>query len=161
MIVIRGPICAGKSSLCYALRDSIPNSSLVSADKIKRAIDNTTASRWRDEIAFKNTVHLTKLLIKVKRVVIIDIHSNNLKQLNIFKALARRNRYNFNSYLLFQPLATCIERNHNRAIPDVKYSITDNEIKSYWKSTIKIKGEKIIDTSLLAVTDICRNIDKS
>lgn len=159
-IIIRGPICAGKSTLCKELRELIPNSSLVTSDRIKRAIDNRETSEWRDEIAFKTSVFLAKLLMKKERTLIIDIHSSRMDYFDKFKKLCTNRSYPVYSFLLEPSLKTCIERNRKRAIPEVHYIISDKEVELYWNSTKKIEGEEIFDTSRKSSKEIAREIVK-
>ena len=99
-VLIRGPICAGKSSVVKDLKKIIPNSSHVAADAIKRSIDWRKATRWRSELAFKTVIFLTNELIKFERNIIIDIHASKLHEYEYYKNLAQENGYHFYSFLI-------------------------------------------------------------
>ncbi len=159
IILIRGPICGGKSTIVELLKKNIHKASIVDMDSFKRSIDHAKASEWRDRMAFKTAIFLAdEIMKKTGRVIIADIHSNKAYQYDAYKKLAKKNKYKLYSYLLYPPLKVCLERNRRRIIPDVKYKITKNAIKSYWCNPYKIKGEKIFDTSKIKPKEIAKSI---
>lgn len=161
LVLIRGPICAGKSTILNLLQDLTQKCSTVRQDGIKRAIGKNKSSPWRNKIAFETTLYLTELLIKERRNIVADIHSSRLNQYRKYKKIASKYGYNFFSFLLYPPLKTCIKRNYQREIPGVNYVITEKEIKDYWQDSIFIKGEPIFDTSKLEVLEIVKGILKA
>jgi predicted kinase len=157
IIVIRGPICSGKSSIVELIKHKFYNSSLVDLDKFKVAIDFRKSSSWRRKAALKTALYLTHELIIFKRTIIIDIHGLK-NQLLQFKRIALKNNYKFYSFLLYPPLKTCLERNKSRNIRDIKYKITDKMIKRYWKDVYRIKGEMVFDSSVLNQSQIAKSV---
>ncbi|MCX6712090.1 MAG: AAA family ATPase [Candidatus Vogelbacteria bacterium] len=158
LILIRGPICAGKSTTASLLRDNIEKCSLVDQDCLKRAIDNKEPTEWRDQLAFDTSLYLADLLMKKGRDIVADIHSSIPKQYNEYEKLATKNNYKLFSFLLYPPLNTCQERNRVREIPDIQYEVTEDDIKKYWKNVHKIKGETVFDTSIIEANGIIKKI---
>jgi uridine kinase len=81
IIIIRGPICAGKTTTINLLKDKFVNASYIDFDAFKRAIDWTQPSPWRTELAFKSALNLAEELMKRNRNILADIHSS--KNINI------------------------------------------------------------------------------
>ncbi|MBS3094838.1 AAA family ATPase [Candidatus Pacearchaeota archaeon] len=158
LILIRGPICAGKSTTARALLENLEESSLVDQDSIKRAIDYRMSSDWRDKIAFDTTLYLANLLMKEKRDIIADIHSSIHGQYESYKKLASKNNYNLFSFLLYPPLEVCQQRSRIREIPDIKYKITDEDVERYWKNPHKVLGETVFDSSVIKTEGIVKII---
>ncbi len=158
LILIRGPICAGKSITASFLQNILKDCSLVDQDSLKRSIDKTQASEWRSNIAFDTTLYLARLLMERNRDIIADIHSSKPNQYNAYKKLALENDYKLFSFLLYPPLDVCLKRNLVREIPDVQYKITEEDIVKYWKNLFKIDNEFIFDTSTMNVEDIVKKI---
>lgn len=158
LIIIRGPICAGKSTTELALQNSLEKSSLVDQDSLKRAIDRTGSSEWRSKIAFDTTLHLADLLMATGRDIIADVQSSKPLQYEEYVKLALKNNYKLFSFLLYPPLDVCLERNRKRPIPDVQYTISDNDIKKYWENVYEVKGEYIFDTSVLTTENLVKEI---
>jgi len=161
LILIRGPICAGKSTTVELLRQRIADSSYIDFDAYKRAIDANQASEWRDRMAFESALYLAKQLMKKKRVIIADIHSSKRHQYNKYRKLAKRFGYEFYSFLIYPPLIVCLRRNEQRKIPSVNYVISDQEVMDYWEKTFMIKGEKFFDSSKKAPERIVDTIARS
>lgn len=154
IILIRGPICAGKTTTVNLLRERLEDVSVIDVDAFKRAIDYTQASEWRDRLAFKTSLFLADNLMGLNRTIMADIHSNKEYQYDRYKELAERNNYRLFSFLLYPPLKVCQERNLNREIPDVLYKITDREIEEYWDKPFHIKGEPVIDSSIIKPSEV-------
>src|ERR1700740_2200290 len=80
LIIIRGPIGAGKTSVVEALRDKLDGVSIIDFDAFKRQIDNAHSSDWRREIALDTALYLCGRLMKIGRLIIVDIHSSRRDQ---------------------------------------------------------------------------------
>jgi len=160
LILIRGPICSGKSTTVLALQKALGKYSVIDQDSLKRAIDNKNPSEWRDKIAFDTTLFLANSLMKQGRDIIADIHSNIRRQYSEYSKLALKHDYKLFSFLLYPPLNTCLVRNRKRKIPDVRYKITDETIKKYWKNPYRVKNEIIFDTSILKTKTVVAKILK-
>lgn len=158
LILIRGPICSGKSTTASLLRKFIEPCSLIDQDSLKRAIDNQNPSEWRDKMAFDTTLYLADQLMEKRRDIIADIHSSIRRQYDNYKMLAQKYDYKLFSFLLYPPLNVCIERNSLRNIPDVRYKITEEEIRKYWENPYQVKDEIIFDSSTISPEEIVKNI---
>lgn len=160
LILIRGPICAGKSSIVNALQNKLDSKiiSIIDQDSIKRAIDKNNPSKWRDKIAFDTTLFLAELLMQRNRIIIADIHSAIKKQYVDYRRMAKKNNYYLFSFLLYPPLDVCLDRNKKRIIPDINYRITGREIRWYWNHLFMVKKEKVFDSSLLTIDEITERI---
>jgi predicted kinase len=161
MILIRGSICAGKTTTVNFLRNIIENSSLVDEDVFKRAIDNSVASKWRDDLSFKLALNMANTIMEEQgRIIISDVHSSFENRYKEYKKLAEKNNYEFYSFLLRPPLEEVLKRNNFREIPDVKYSITDKEIIKYWKELYTVNGERVFDTSKINPQEVIKSVIK-
>ncbi len=160
LILIRGPICAGKSTTASFLQNTLSGCSLIDQDCLKRAIDKKEQSDWRSNIAFDTTLYLADLLMIKGRDIIADIHSSIPRQYDDYKKLALKHNYKLFSFLFYPPLSICLDRNRTRDIPDVKYKITDDNIKKYWENLYSVNEEVIFDTSIAKVDDIVKKILK-
>jgi len=160
LILIRGPICAGKSTTANFLQNAIGACSLIDQDCLKRAIDRKKPSDWRSDIAFDTTLYLADLLMARGRDIIADIHSSKPGQYNDYKKLALKHNYKLFSFLLYPPLNICLARNSARDIPDVQYKITDDDIKKYWNNLYSVKEETVFDTSVIKINDVVKKILK-
>ncbi len=158
LILIRGPICAGKSTTVKLLSELIDDCSVIDQDSIKRSIDGKKVSEWRDKIAFQTTLYLADQLMKKERTIIADIHSSKGYQYDEYKKLTGNNDYELFSFLLYPPLEVCLERNARRKIPDVAYQITDEEIKQYWENPSYVPEEHKFDTAKVSAGDIVNTI---
>lgn len=160
LILIRGPIGAGKSSVVSALRKSLKAASAIDFDELKRQIDNTASSDWRREVALDTALYLCERLMKKKRLIIADIHSSHREQLDGFINLARQNGYKATSFLLNPPIATCIERAANRTVPGITYRIDKAMVEEYWHNTVYVAGETVFDDPEIPVSEIADEVIK-
>ena len=158
IILIRGPICAGKSTIAQELLKNLKNCSLIDQDSFKRNIDFAKSSKWRADLAFETALFLADKLMNKRRTIIADIHSSIKKQHEGYIALAKKYKYALFSYLLYPPLGVCLNRNKNRVIPDIKYKISRQKIKKYWEKVHFVPREKTFDTSKMKTKRIVREI---
>lgn len=154
LILIRGPICAGKTTVVQGLSDILVDCSVVDQDFLKRGIDKIKPSLWRDKIAFDTTLFLVEQLMKKRRLIVADIHSAVRRQYVEYRKLARKYDYPLFSFLLYPPLEVCIERNQKRVIPDVRYEVSDQDIRRYWEKVFSVIDELIFDTSTMSVEEV-------
>ncbi|HVO86464.1 MAG TPA: AAA family ATPase [Candidatus Binatia bacterium] len=158
-IAVRGPICAGKSSVIDELETYWPDTvSRVDIDVFKHQIDKTRSTEWRRDIALKSACFLVDELMDIDRTIISDIHSSRPEQYDAYAHLARANSYPFYSFLLYPPLQVCLARNKERIIPQVSYKISDLAIEQYWRDTYHIPGEEVFDTSVQEPSEIAATI---
>ena len=160
LILIRGPISAGKSTTAANLQKVIGACSLIDQDSIKRAIDKEKSSDWRAKIALDTTLFLADLLMERGRDIVADIHSSIPRQYDEYKNLASKHGYQLFSFLLYPPLDVCLARNVVREIPDVQYKIADDDVKRYWENLYKVDGEIIFDTSVVEPDELVQKILK-
>jgi predicted kinase len=154
LILIRGPICSGKSTLARLLIKKIPNCSLIDEDILKVAIEPNKTPKWRSNLAFETSLFLTEKLIQKKRTIMAEFHSSKKDRYIGYKKLAERYNYKIYSFLIYPPLDTCIERSKLRIIPDVTYKISSQDIKKYWEKLYKVENEVVFDNPELSPTSI-------
>ncbi len=158
LILIRGPVGAGKTSVVETLRNKLNDVSIIDFDAFKRQIDNTRSSEWRRRIAFNTALYLCQQLMNEDRTIIVDIHSCFRDQYEHYVALAKQNSYRVSSYLIYPPLQTCLQRAGKRIVPDITYEIDTEMIKRYWNNTFFIAGEPIYDDPVMVPEDIATSI---
>ncbi|MGY4893326.1 MAG: AAA family ATPase [Candidatus Saccharimonadota bacterium] len=158
LILIRGPVGAGKTSVVEALRNKLNDVSIIDFDAFKRQIDNTQSSEWRRRIALNTALYLCQQLMNEDRTIVVDIHSCFRDQYEHYVALAKQNSYRVSSYLIYPPLQTCLQRAGERIVPDISYAIDATMIKKYWKDTFLLKGEPIYDDPSMTAKDIATAI---
>ncbi len=158
IILIRGAIAAGKSSLVKELQRLLNDVSVIDMDAFKRMIDYKSPSLWRTSTAFNTALFLAEKLMLLDRTIVVDIHSSKEYQFLEYQALAKKNNYEMVSFLLYPPLQVCLERNRSRIITDVIYKITDDTVKEYWEELFKVEGEKVYDTSDFTPETVAKDI---
>lgn len=158
LIIIRGPVGAGKSSVVKELRKRISASSIVDFDSFKRQIDNSESSSWRRDIAIDTALFMTERVMHQKRAVIIDIHSSQINLLQRYVQLANNMQYKVTSFLIYPPLEVCLERAAKRIVPDINYQIDIEMINRYWSETVFIDGEMQFTDTSLSAADIAESI---
>lgn len=158
LIIIRGPIGAGKSSLIDAMRHSLQEVSVVEIDTIKKQIDITAAVPWRLEVAIDTALFLTQQLMSKERVIIVDIHSSRKEHLDKYVDLAKTNRYKATSFLLYPPLEVCKERFQKRLASGVKNNIDDTKLVKQWQDTVFVEDEVTFKDPQLSPDQIAAQI---
>ena len=160
IILIRGPICSGKSAVAGLLFKKNNNSSLIDEDILKRTIERTKTPKWRSGLAFETALFLAEKLMRRKRTIIADIHSSKKDRYVGYKKLADKYNYTLHSFLLYPPLNVCIERNKLRDIPDVAYKISRKNIEKYWRVLYRVADEQIFNDSKIEPALIANKIFK-
>jgi predicted kinase len=158
LIVLRGPICSGKSTVSRVLREQLRNSSVADFDAIKQQIDYRASSSWRRDIALRTAVYLAGELLQTDRNVIAEIHSAIPVEYDAFQQAASVHNCPFLSFLIMAPLDVCLQRNRDRAIRDVWYMPKDSEVIDYWNKTYTIPEEPQYDTTRKATDEIVLDI---
>lgn len=158
LILIRGPVGAGKTSVVEALRNKLNDVSIIDFDAFKRQIDNARSSEWRRRIAFNTALFLCQQLMDEERTIVVDIHSCFRDQYERYVELAKQNGYTVSSYLIYPPLHTCLKRAGERIVPDITYEIDTEMIKRYWNDTFFIAGEPIYNDPDMVPEDIATSI---
>jgi len=155
LILVRGSICAGKSTTSRLVRRALRDSSHVDFDVFKMLIDDEKSSEWRRDLAIKIGFSLASELMKLGRTIIVETHSRKYYYKRL-ERLAKANGYKLTSFLLEPPLEVCLDR--NRAKMRDKYKISDNKIKRSWRETFYVPGEIKFDTSKSSPQKIANKI---
>ncbi|MDB5179078.1 MAG: hypothetical protein JWN01_1021 [Patescibacteria group bacterium] len=158
LYLIRGPICAGKSSLVEELRRRVAGVSIVDIDSFKRQIDSEGSSDWRRELALEIGLFFARRLMEHNRTIVADIHSSSHEQHDGFVQAALATHYEVIQVLLEPPLEVCLERNCLRDIPDVSYTLSDEVVQKYWCNTYRAEGELVFDSSSMSTREIADSI---
>jgi len=158
LVVIRGPICAGKSTTAEALRRLIPDASRVDFDAFKVQLDNRGSSVWRRKTAERLALFMTKLVMQEGKPLIIDFPSNNMYLYQWYEQMAFERKYQFFSFLVEASLDICQQRNRLRAIPGAAYRLSPDMIEDFWKGTIPIEGEPRFRSEEMTPEEIARQI---
>jgi predicted kinase len=148
LIILRGPIGAGKTSLMHSLANTLPNTSVIEVDALKRMFDSHASTDWRREAAFSAALYMAKRALSSGRNVIAETHSKRPEQQKCFKDLVREiPSLVFKSVLVIAPLNVCIERSKQRFVPDISYDIDERMVKSYYVGLEPLPDEIVVDTS--------------
>lgn len=131
IVIIRGSVGAGKSSVIEVLARSISDVSSVDFDAFKRHIDSTESSEWRRKIAMNTALFLCEQLMQAKRNILVDIPSSQDDFLAAYRALAVKYGYALHSFMLHPPIEACIDRARKRVVPGISYAIDRKMIEKY------------------------------
>lgn len=143
LIIIRGAVGAGKTSVVESLREKLGDVSIIDFDAFKRQIDNTKSSAWRREIAVDTSLYFCERIMQERRDIIVDIHSSQIDLYQRYAALAKANNYTMSSFMLHPDLEVCIQRAKDRIVPDIAYDIDEAMIERYWNAAVLIEGEMV------------------
>lgn len=158
IVIIRGPVGAGKTSVVTELRELMEDASIIDFDSFKRQIDNKASSDWRRTLALQTAGFLADKLMELGRDIIVDIHSSSREQLDLYYALACQHDYSLTSYLLYPSLEICKGRAKTRVVSDILYEIDDEMIERYWRETFFLDSEVRFSDPDLAPRDIALGI---
>jgi predicted kinase len=148
LIVLRGPIGAGKTSLLHSLADILPNSSVIEVDALKRMLDPHSSSSWRRETAFEVALIMAKRALATGRNIIAETHSKQPEQQQFFSQLALDTPGSiYKSVLVTAPLNVCKKRSQARHVPGIHYSIDVPMVESYYTGLDPLPEEVVIDTN--------------
>ena len=155
LIVVRGPIGVGKSSVCTALLARLVGSaSVVETDAIKRMIDPTASSQWRRDIAHASAAFIIERLLQVPRTGIIEMHTKYPGELDKLRAFAHKLDAPLVSVLLVAPLEICQQRAAGRIVPNIGYAIDEKMVTDYYCNLEPQTGDVVYDTATLSAADI-------
>ena len=147
LILIRGSICAGKTTTVALLKEKIAKASHIDFDAFKRSIDWTKRSVWRTRLAYKTALTLAEELMLRQRNIIADIHASQKYQYFGYRKLAKANNYELFTFLLYCPLCTCLSRNIARPIEGVQYQLSAAELTTDWYKAFRLPNEPMLDSS--------------
>ncbi len=160
LILIRGPICAGKSTVVKELRRLLPEASAIDFDAFKLQLDNQQSSDWRRQAALRVALFMAFEVAARGRTMLVDIPSSKVELLKVYQQLAEEVGYRFKTFLLLPPLQTCLERNQHRPIPEACYRLEPALIESFWNETVFVPNELVFDTSIQSAKDVAGAIVK-
>jgi|GEM_PF-3714296 len=150
MVVLRGPIGAGKTSLMQEVSRQLPNCSAVEIDALKRMADPEASSAWRRDVALETGAFMTQKLLENGRSVVTETHARWREQTERFRNISQRlSGVAFSSFLVYAPYDICLERITKRSIPDITYAIDEAMISSYYVNLDPLSDEAAIDTSVV------------
>lgn len=162
LIMVRGPIGAGKTSVCKAIYEQLADrASIVETDAIKRMIDPTHSSVWRRDIAHASAAFIIEQLLQVPRTGIIEVHTKYPSELDRLSAIAHKLKTPVVNVLLVAPLETCQQRAAARITPSIKYAIDDQMVADYYCNLEPQTGDMVFDTSIMSTTEISAEIVSS
>ncbi len=148
LIILRGPIGAGKTSLMNSLARNLPNTSVIEVDALKRMFDPSASTDWRRKAAFDSALYMTKQALSAGRNVIAETHAKRPEQQKYFYDLAQKiPKLTYMTVLVTAPLKVCIERSQKRFVPNISYPIDATMVKSYYAGLKPLPNEIVIDTS--------------
>jgi predicted kinase len=148
LIIFRGPIGAGKTSLMQSLARILPDTSAIEIDALKRMFDSRASTDWRRKASFDTALYIAKYALASGRNVIAETHSKRPEQQECFSRLAQINPgLIYTSVLVTAPLDICIKRSKKRVVPGIGYAIDESMIKSYYHGLKPLPGEVVIDTT--------------
>lgn len=159
LIVIRGPIGAGKSSVSQATHDLIADhASIVETDAIKRMIDPNESSDWRRDIAHSSAAFIVEQVLKVPRTGIVEVHTKYPRELDRLADIAQRCGAPMLNILLTAPLEICKERAASRQTPELGYAIDHTMVEDYYRHTEPRPSDLVFDTAAMLPNQIAASI---
>ena len=148
LIILRGPIGAGKTSLMHSLAQVLPLTSVIEIDALKRMLDPHASTDWRRKAAVNAALYMTKYALTMGRNVIAETHSKRPEQQKRFSTLAEKiPGLTYTSVLVTAPLDICIKRNQKRVVSGIDYTIDESMVTSYYAGLEPLPKEVVIDTS--------------
>jgi predicted ABC-type ATPase len=155
IIVIRGPIGVGKSSVAQALHQKMSErASLIEPDAIKRMIDPIQSSAWRREVAHNSALFLVDQILKVPRSVVVEAHTKYPEMLGRYQTIAAKNNAFCVNVLLTAPLEVCLARADQRHIPGIDYRVDHAMVEDYYCNLEPGQHDLVFDTSKQSCTFI-------
>lgn len=159
LLIVRGPIGVGKSSVSSALQRIWPNAaSIVEPDMIKRMLDPNESSQWRRDIAHNASRLMVEQLLQIPRTVIIEAHTKYPELLTAYETIAQKLGCPIVNILLIAPLDVCVARARERVVPDIVYEIHDGMINDYYCNLDPNPGDLFFDTSGMSASDISESV---
>jgi len=165
ILMLNGPMCAGKSTTGELLLNEIKNSFRVSSDKIKWLISNYSKDE-HSELAYRLTLTLANSAFHEGLSLIIDsnTYSAKLAALN-YKELAKSEKAKFLIVNIEAPIEVLTKRFKERLISakesNSKISVTTIErMLEIYQKYIEDKDENnfTFDSSVLKPEEICKKI---
>lgn len=157
VIVIRGPIGAGKTTTMNEAAKSLPDFSAIEVDALKRMIDQSEPSEWRRHVALNSALYMGRALLARGRSIITEVHSRWEEQSYEFLKLADSFQdTHLHRILVTAPYEVCLERARQRTVPDIRYAVDDRMVTDYYVNLQPTFGETVIDTSAVGPVEAAR-----
>ncbi len=154
LIVIRGPIGVGKTSVSKALRDTMPDrASCVKPDALKLMIDPNNSSDWRRQVANDTAGFLTGQLLEVPRTAIVEAHTKYPEEIERYAKIANSHRVPLVNVLLTAPIDVCMERANGRDMTGIGYPIDEEMIRDYYQNLTALPGELELQTGRMGIEE--------
>lgn len=151
LIVLRGPIGAGKTSIMQSIARQLPHCAKIEIDCLKRMLDTHESSDWRREIAFNAALYMTQQALVNGRSVVTETHSKRPEQQLQFRQLSDTiPGANYRSVLVRAPFSVCLERSQKRIVPDINYAIDTAMVAAYYGGLEPLPNELVVDTTELS-----------
>lgn len=158
LVILRGPIGAGKTSIMHRVRDELPEFCAVELDALKRMLDPQMSSSWRRNAALAGGIAMSADLLESDRSVITETHSRWPEQAERLERVASEiGDVSVHRFLVTAPFETCLKRAVQREIPGISYAIDATMVREYYANLEPEPGETVIDTSTMTLakaTDI-------
>lgn len=159
MIILRGPIGSGKTSLMHELRRQLIDCSAIELDALKRMADPSASSPWRRKVALETGVFLAGQLLRSGRSVVVETHTRWREQAERFRqATLGLPAVLFNNFLVLAPYEVCLARATARQVPGITYPIDEEMVSAYYVNLEPLPGEQLIDTTLYSPATAARHI---
>lgn len=159
LIVIRGPIGVGKSSVSKATHELIADrASIVETDAIKRMLDPNESSDWRRDVAHASAAYIVEQLLKIPRTGIIEVHTKYPRELDRLADVAQRSGAPLLNVLLAAPLEVCQKRAASRQTPELGYAIDRQMVENYYCNTEPRPSDMVFDTTAMLPGEIAADI---
>jgi predicted kinase len=149
LVVVRGPIGVGKSSLSRALQQELPQSSFVETDVLKHMAGPDGSSPWRRGIAHETAAFMVGQLLRVPRTAIVEVHTKYPNEVDRYEAMATQLGTSLVNVLLTAPLEVCQARTVGRPMPGVTYEPDYSLIDAYYCNLEPRPGDLVYDTVAL------------
>jgi|GEM_PF-3587162 len=144
LLVIRGPMCAGKTTLGESLRRKHMQASHLVPDALIQMVDHLASSEFRRQLVHDTILFMASQLLLQKRLVIVEVYGQDREFYDRLMDLAKRVQVGAMSVLLYPPLETCLARNRN---PDrgARTNLSEDIISTHWRNTFRIEGELVFE----------------
>jgi predicted kinase len=150
VIILRGPIGAGKTTVMKQIAQALPDCSAIELDGLKRMIDPEMSSEWRREVALNSAVFMGRTLLARGRSIVAEVHSRWQEQSYEFLKLAEDFAdAELHRVLVTAPYETCAARVGQRAVDGIGYEIDERMLADYYVNLTPSPAETVIDTSLI------------
>ena len=159
LLVVRGPIGVGKSSVSLSLHEQMADhSSIIETDVLKHMVGPNGSSHWRRDIAHDAAAFMVERLLAVPRTPIVEVHTKYPHEVDRYAAMAANLSVPLVNVLLTAPLEVCRERTVGRAMPGVNYTPDYSLIDTYYCNLDPRPGDLVYDTASMGIEEITASV---